>query len=158
MGAAGGRRVHRGYLGGLNVVADTDKAANVERLFLELRRALRHGARAGQLLTYSPAIIDLLCPVTESAWLGASISVRAMKAEELIRRGIAEIGGRGAEALLIVLGLKPGTLDQKLIRRRESAARALSLQPVTFRSARHEKQLLMNLAIEVCRILANDQA
>lgn len=58
----------------------------------ELRKALRHGARAAQLLTYSDDLIDMLCPATQ-AGPRSPLSVRAMKAEDIIRRGVAEIGG-----------------------------------------------------------------
>lgn len=131
------------------------QATSVEGLCAELRRILRHGARAGQLLTYSPALIDMLCPTAEKAGLGVPLSVRAMKAEDIIRKAITQIGGCGADALLIVLGLRPGTLGQSLERRRRSAARLLGIQPMTFRRDRHEKLLLLNLAMEIYRVLSD---
>lgn len=129
------------------------ESPSVEALYVELRRALRHGARAGQLLNYSHNLIDMLCPQSAARGANRSASVRAIRAEDLIRKGIAEIGGISAEALLIILCLKSGTLDQKLERRRQTAARLLGIQVVTFRRDHHEKLLLLHLAIEVYRLL-----
>lgn len=127
---------------------------DADALYGALRKALRHGARAGQLLTYSHDLINMVCPPTETAGSPVPLTVRAMKTEDIVRAGIAQIGGLGGSALLIVLGLKSGTLDQKLEERRHAAANLLGIQAVTFRRDRHEKALLLNLAIEVYRILS----
>jgi hypothetical protein len=76
--------------------------------------------------------------------------------EQLIREAIEHIGGPEAEALSILLCLKPGTTGMNLETRRQHAAELLGILPDTLRRERHEGLLLWDVAVEVY-ILATQQ-
>lgn len=79
----------------------------------------------------------------------ASIYDRAIRVEQMLRSGIESIGGPEAEALLILLCLKPGTTGMNLEARRQHAAELLGILPDTLRRERHEGRMLWDLAVEV---------
>jgi hypothetical protein len=126
---------------------DSQKCLDPEALYTELRKTLRHGARASRLLRYSPQLVELLLPAEDHPSL--SIADRAVKIEQIIRQVIANIGGPEAEALLILFCLKPGTTGMNLETRRQHAAELLGILPDTLRRERHEGLLLWDVAVEV---------
>jgi hypothetical protein len=83
------------------------KRLDPEALTTQLRRALRHGARASRLVRYTPELIQLLSP--HSSGTNAPIYDQAIHAETLLRQAIQRIGGDQGDALAILLGLAPGT-------------------------------------------------
>lgn len=123
-----------------------------EALYTELRRALRHGARASRLVRYSPELVEMLCPADQRPDL--TVFDRARRTEELLRRAISAIGGSYGEAAAILLCLAPGTLGLTLEQRRQRAGQLLGKLPDTFRRARHEGLLLWDLVGEVWSIVA----
>src|SRR5579864_7794829 len=80
-----------------------------------------------------------------------SIHERAIQVERIIWRALESIGGPEAEALSILLCLKPGTTGMTLEARRQHAGELLGIQPGTMRRERHEGLLLWDLAMEVYR-------
>jgi hypothetical protein len=60
----------------------------------------------------------------------------------VLREAIGDIGGPEAEALLIVLCLKPGTTGMTLETRRQHAGELLGIQAGTVRRERHEGLLM----------------
>lgn len=124
---------------------------DVEALHKQLRRSLRHGARASRLVRYQPELIELLTPASEDSEL--TVYDRALQAEHVIRQGIDAIGGPEAEALLILLCLKAGTTGMTLETRRHHAGELLGIQAGTMRRERHEGLLLWDLAMEVYQIV-----
>jgi hypothetical protein len=120
---------------------------DVEALHTELRRTLRHGARASRLVRFTPQLVDLLLPPATDA--DDSIHERAVGVERLIRQALESIGGPEAEALSILLCLKPGTTGMTLETRRQHAGELLGIQAGTMRRERHEGLLLWDLAMEV---------
>jgi hypothetical protein len=98
-------------------------------------------------LRYRPELVELLLPAGEHPDL--TEADRAVKAEQLIREAIDNIGGPEAEALLILLCLKPGTTGMNLETRRQHAAELLGILPDTLRRERHEGLLLWDVAVEV---------
>jgi hypothetical protein len=57
----------------------------------------------------------------------------------------------GREAIMIMMGRRPGTRDLTLDRRRELAARLYHVQPGTFRREAHQSMLLWDLTMEIYR-------
>jgi hypothetical protein len=126
---------------------ERSRRLNPEALCIELKATLRHGARASRLLRYRPGLVELLLPAAEHPDL--SQADRAVKTEQLIREAIENIGGPEAEALSILLCLKPGTTGMNLETRRQHAAELLGILPDTLRRERHEGLLLWDVAVEV---------
>jgi hypothetical protein len=123
---------------------------DVDKLHALLCQTLRHGgAHASSIRLYAPALIDLLCP--ESKHTDLAIQSRADAVEKYVRAALDRIGEPAGSALEIVLCLRAGTLGRKLDDRRRIAGRYLNIEGDTFRR-RHEKPLLLALAIEMCRI------
>jgi hypothetical protein len=123
------------------------KRLDPETLYTELRRSLRHGARASRLVRYSTELIELLLPAQAHPEL--TIYDRAIQVEQVVRQAIEAIGGPEAEALLILFCLKPGTTGMNLETRRQHAAELLGILPDTLRRERHEGRLLWDVAMEV---------
>lgn len=124
---------------------------DVEALYKELRRTLRHGARASRLVRFTPELIELLFPASDQS--DSTIYERAIEVESVIRQALDSIGGPEAEALSILLCLKPGTTGMTLETRRLHAGEVLGIQPGTVRRERHEGLLLWDLAMEVYQIV-----
>jgi hypothetical protein len=120
---------------------------DVEALHMELRRTLRHGARASRLVRFTPELVDLLLPPATDP--DVTIYERAVQAEHVIRQALESIGGPEAEALSILLCLKPGTTGMTLEIRRQHAGELLGIQPGTMRREQHEGLLVWDLAMEV---------
>ena len=99
------------------------------------------------MLRYRPELVELLLPAAEHPEF--TIADRAVLVEQLIRQAIDNIGGPEAEALSILLCLKPGTTGMNLETRRQHAGELLGIQPGTMRRERHEGLLLWDLAMEV---------
>jgi hypothetical protein len=133
-------------------VEQTETHICLETVHVQLRAALRHGARAAHLVAYAPEVITTLIRPSADA-TGTPIYDRALEAESIIRRGIQELGGDAAEALSIIYALKPGTLGRRLRQRREWAARILEMTGGNFRRDRNEGLLIWDLAVEVYRIV-----
>jgi len=121
-----------------------------------LKRALRKGARASRLVLYTPDVVDLLVPEDSGrsddeshASQEPSIHRRALIAERIIRAAIERIGGADAEALMILLSLRPGTLGLTLDSRRQAAARLVGVRAETFRRKNHEGLMIWDLAMEI---------
>lgn len=125
-----------------------------EVLYRELRRALRHGARAARLVRFTPELVELLFPAALNP--GHELVERAVWTERRLREAIEQIGGAQAAALAVVLGLAPGTVGLKLERRRETAGKLLGVLPDTFRRDQHEGLLLWDLAVEIYALLLRD--
>jgi hypothetical protein len=102
-------------------------------------------------LRYRPALVELLLPAGEHPDL--TTADRAVRVEQLIREAIDNIGGPEAEALMILLCLKPGTTGMNLETRRQHAAELLGILPDTLRRERHEGLLLWDVTVEVYRIV-----
>lgn len=115
-----------------------------------LRRALRHGMHPAQMVVYSRPLINLLAPSDPQS--EKPIEERAMEAEHQLRAIIRRIGGNKAQALNVFLGLAPGYTATTVETRRKAAARILDIQPDTFRRPRHERMLLLQVAMEIYRI------
>ncbi|MBO0783041.1 MAG: hypothetical protein J2P37_29855, partial [Ktedonobacteraceae bacterium] len=124
---------------------------DVEALYTELRRTLRHGARASRLVRFTPELVELLLP--SEANPDATIYERAIQAEGIVREALERIGGPEAEALSILLCLKPGTTGMTLEARRQRAGAVLGIQPGTMRRERHEGLLVWDLGMEVYGIV-----
>jgi hypothetical protein len=123
---------------------------DVDTLHALLCRTLRHGgAHASSIRLYAPALMDLLYPESEHPDL--AIQGRADAVEKDVRAALDRIGEPAGSALAILLCLRAGTLGRKLDDRRHLAGRYLAIEGDTFRR-RHEKPLLLALAIEICRI------
>lgn len=103
---------------------------------MELRRTLRHGARASRLVRFAPELVDLLLPPVMHP--DATIYERAVRVEFVLREALESIGGPEAEALSILLCLRPGTTGMTLETRRQHAGELLGIQPGTMRRERHE--------------------
>jgi hypothetical protein len=123
---------------------------DVEALHRELRRTLRHGARASRLVRFTPELVELLLPASEHP--DSTIYERAIQVELVIRQALGHIGGPEAEALSILLCLKPGTTGMTLETRRLHAGEVLGIQPGTVRRERHEGLLVWDLVMEVYRV------
>jgi len=123
------------------------KRLDPETLYTELRRSLRHGARASRLVRYSPELIELVKPASEAT--EQTIYDRAIQVEQVMRQAIEAIGGPEAEALFILFCLKPGTTGMNLETRRQHAAELLGILPDTLRRERHEGKFLWDVAMEV---------
>lgn len=128
---------------------DTTRRLDPEALHRQLRRALRHGARASRLARFTPELVELLFPADDRPDL--SIVERALLAERLIRDAVEDLGGDYGRALSIVLALAPGTLGLRLEQRRQMAAELLGVLPDTFRRKRHEGLMVWDLAVEIVR-------
>lgn len=126
------------------------RCLNIEELYPQLRRALRHGARASRLLRYTPDVIELLYPA--AAYPDLNACDRALQVEAVIREAAEAIGGNPGHAIAIVLCLPPGTVGRTLEDRRRVAARHLDLEADTWRRDWHEGALLYDLAIEIYRL------
>jgi hypothetical protein len=121
----------------------------VEELHDRLRGALLHGARAGHLATHSTALVDLLYPVGPGV---ATPYQRAIQAEQLIKRGIATIGGNAADALSIIYQLTPGTDGTSMDTRRAQAGRIYGITAGAFRRPNREPELVLDLACEIYQL------
>lgn len=121
----------------------------VKPIYHQLRRTLRHGTHPAQLVVYSRPFIDLLAPADQHP--GKPIEERAVIAEESLRAIVRRIGGTDAQALAIFLGLTPGYTKTTVTYRRKAAAQQLRIQPDTFRRPRHERMLLLQVAMEIYR-------
>lgn len=133
---------------------DNSRRLDVEALYTALRQALRHGARSSRLVRFSPELVELLIPA--AAHPDATIYERAIRAEQMIREGLERIGGPEAEALAILLCLKPGTTGMTLETRRQHAGELLGIQAGTMRRERHEGLLVWDLAMEVYGIVTSE--
>ena len=120
---------------------------DINRLHRCLRYCVRHGARAPRLLRYVPDIVELLYPANEYPRL--TEHERADHTENDIRKAIEAIGGPAADALTVVLGLRPGTMGRTLTDRRRLAGRYLGMEADTFRRPWNERALLADLAHEI---------
>ena len=98
-------------------------------------------------MRFTPELVDLLLPPTADP--DVTIYERAVEGEQLIRQALESIGGPEAEALSILLCLKPGTTGMTLETRRQHAGEQLGIQPGTMRRERHEGLLLWDLAMEL---------
>jgi hypothetical protein len=127
----------------------THSQDEVAYIYRQLRRTLRHGSHPAQLVAYSRPIIHLLAPASQ--YPGMSLEQRAFMAESALRAAIRRIGGDKAQALNIFLGIAPGYLNTTVEARRKAAAACLGIQPDTFRRPRHERLLLLQVAIEIYR-------
>lgn len=128
---------------------------HVERLQEELRNALRHGARAARLFTYSRGLIDALVP-PRGGDPQLSLSFRAIAAENIIKAGIENVGGNASQALSIALALRGDAVThRKLEDRRREAAQIFGIQPNTFRLT-HESILLWDLTFEIYKLLLQE--
>lgn len=107
-------------------------------------------------MRFTPELIDLLLPSTADP--AVTIFERAVEAEQMIRQALESIGGPEAEALSILLCLKPGTTGMTLETRRQHAGELLGIQAGTMRRERHEGLLIWDLAMEVYRIVAQNVA
>lgn len=125
---------------------------DVEALHRELRRTLRHGARASRLVRFTPELVDLLLPPMTN--VDATIYERAIEVEHIVGQALEHIGGPEAEALSILLCLKPGTTGMTLEIRRQHAGEVLGVQAGTMRRERHEGLLLWDLTMEVYRTVS----
>lgn len=125
----------------------TTRRLDVEVLYSELRRVLKHGARAARLRRHAPKLIDLVLPGDQHPEL--DVHGRAYEVEQIIRRCAKTIGGEPGEALLILLCLAPGTVGTPLEQRRREAAALFDMLPDTFRRPRHEGALLWDLVMEI---------
>lgn len=129
---------------------------DVEALFAGFCRALFYGARASQLLRYTPDLIDLLSPPAVYPWMNGYD--RALNTEMLIRRAVRSIGGLSGDALATMLCLSPGLVGRPLTDRRRIAADLFHRQPRTFYRGRYEKDLLYDLAVEIYRLCTTDDS
>lgn len=129
---------------------------NVDALFAGFCRALFYGARASQLLRYTPDIIDLLYP--KEAYPGMNDHDRALNTERLIRRAVAFIGGLSGDALATLLCLSSGLVGRPLADRRRIAADLFHRAPRTFCRGRYEKDLLYDLAVVIYRLCTTDDS
>lgn len=125
---------------------------DIEALHTELRRVLRHGARAARLVHYSPELVELLLPEDASPRL--TIYDRAIQVEDVLRQAIQTVGGIEGDALMILFCFEPGTLGLTLEQRRQQAGELFGLLPGTFRRDRWEGMLLWEVGVEVYRRLA----
>jgi hypothetical protein len=150
-GSCSGYRYHRNA----HVMGESDTRVRLETIHTQLRAALRNGARAAHLVTYTPEVINTLIR-TPADGSDSPIYDRALEAESIIRKGIVAIGGDAAEALTIVYALKPGTLGRSLQQRREWAARLLEMTGGNFRRHRNEGLLIWDLAAEVYKIVQGE--
>jgi hypothetical protein len=113
------------------------------RLAEALRAQLRYGldlsrlADSPELLSFAPLESGDDSPV-----------VRASALHRALVASIEHMPPESCRALMILLGLSPEARHLKLMRRRELAANALEVTPVTFRR-RREPQLLEQVAREV---------
>lgn len=103
-------------------------------------------------MRFTPQLVDVLLPPETNP--DATIYERAIEVEHVIRQALESIGGPEAEALSILLCLKPGTTGMTLETRRMHAGEVLGIQSGTMRRERHEGLLLWDLAMEVYRIVA----
>ena len=123
----------------------TNRRLDPEALHRQLRRALRHGARASRLVRYTPDLVELLFP--DEVCVETSVYDRAIYTETLLREAIEQIGGKHGQALSTILCFASGTLGATLEDRRRQAAELLDILPDTFRRERHEGLLLWDLAM-----------
>ncbi|WP_239334524.1 hypothetical protein [Frankia sp. CiP3] len=120
-----------------------------DELRTELRRALRHGARARSLLDH-PTLVDVLCPVPTGA--DRHVAERALEASNLIAQAVDALDSPVDRIMSIMLCLRTGTSGMTLSNRRRHAADVLEIQPVTFRSERrYEQAFVTELALEIYR-------
>jgi hypothetical protein len=129
---------------------DADDRFDVEALLVQLRRSFRHGARAAQLVSRTPELVDLLRPARKGGT--GTVYDRALAAEREIGEAVAGMDPPADAALGYLLCLRPGTLGVRLERRREQAARLFEVTPETFRRRdRHETMLVLGLGLELYR-------
>ena len=116
-----------------------------------LRRQLRYGLRASRLLD-CPELIDFLCPEHDPS---RTLFDRALVAEAQIAQAVDRIGGKQAEALRVVCGLKDGMVGLPLQERRKLAGKVLNRakQAVSWHTfvKNYEPGLVRDLAVEVWR-------
>lgn len=118
-----------------------------EALATQLRRCLRHGARASRLLRFTPELIELI--YRSEDYPDVPIYDRAIQVEQLLKQATEAVGGTRGQAAAILLALAPGTLGPNLEERRRRAAALLGILPDTLRRERHEGLLLWDVAVEV---------
>lgn len=111
-----------------------------------LRTAGRHGARAAQLATRTPGLVNLLVPGEDRPLIE-----RAIVAEQIVDHATRAMPYPLGPAARVLLGLTGYPLG--LDRRRSAAARLLGVQPDTLRRPRSERALFADLAVEVYRRL-----
>lgn len=126
-----------------------------EVLHKELRRALRHGARASRLAKFTPELIELLVPAHLHP--ATSLPERAIYTENLIHEALKRIGGVHSDVLAILLCLAPGTLGTTLEARRQRATALLGILPDTLCREHHEGLMLWDLAWELQRLAERPQ-
>ncbi len=127
---------------------DTQESLHVPELVTSLRRSFRHGARAPELLSFTPALIHLLQPTRDGE--PASIYERAVKTEREISEVVGTMDAPGKTAMEIMLCLRPGTTGVRVEVRREQAARLYKVTADTFRRReRHEPTLVLTLALKL---------
>lgn len=122
-----------------------------------LRRQLRHGLRASRLLDCLE-LLDFLCPEQDD--LSRTLFDRALVAEAKLAQAVDRIGGKQAEALRVVCGLKDGTVGLPLQERRKRAGKVLSRAKQQVSAAtfvkNYEPGLVRDLAVEVWRAMVLD--
>jgi hypothetical protein len=117
-----------------------------------LKRTIKNGARAAELDAYARSLVDLLYPLDE--YLGLSNLERAAEAETSIRLACEALEGPTGQALLVLLGLAPGTAGATLERRQYLAGGTLrqsNIQADTVRRPYIRRRLLNSLAVELYR-------
>jgi hypothetical protein len=128
----------------------TQEPLDIPGLLIHLRRTFRYGARAPQLVSYAPGLVDLLCPDHDGD--PSSIYERAVRAEQTISEAVKAMDSPRDTAMEILMCLRPGTLGVKLDERRQHAARLFKVSADTFRRReRHEPMLVLDLALTLYR-------
>lgn len=121
----------------------------MDELFEAFARAVFYGAKASQLWRYTREIVDMLCPAAAHPDMDGP--GRALRAEALIRRAVASIGGTSADALAVLLCLSPGLVGRPPCERHRLAAGLFDRHPRTFCRGRYQRDLLYDLAVEIYR-------
>ncbi|MFC0040715.1 hypothetical protein [Actinomadura rayongensis] len=139
--------------------ADTTPPPSREQVHEALRATVRHGALAANLTVFTPTVIDLLVPPNGDE---ESNMTRAAIAEDLIRKGITAVeehdGPAVGSALRIMLGLASGTAVLSVEERRRQAARAIGIQPDTFRRDNHSRRYFLELAFAIHSLIESRSA
>jgi len=120
-------------------------ASGIPALCTHLRRAFRKGAHAAELLTYTPDVIDMVCPGPPE-----TIYERAVRAEHAITAAVEAMEPPRDAIMGTLLCLRPRTMGVALDRRRAQAARAAGVTTETFRRERqHEQVIVLDLALRL---------
>ncbi|MEV7321232.1 hypothetical protein [Streptomyces sp. NPDC093970] len=131
-----------------------------EAIASNLKRTIKHGARAAELHAQAPGLVDMLCPPEQHGVL--SDLERAVEAESYIRHACnIELDGPTGRALLVLLALAPGTAGVTLEMRQYNAGTILrpdSIQADTVRRPYIRDRLLNGLAVELYRMCKLSEA